>query len=46
MALYVPKLVRFYIAINARVPFGGHNLDTFYARKLKYGMLLTPRLNL
>ena len=38
---YDPKLVRFYIDIYIHVSFRGHNFGTFYARKLKYGMLLT-----
>ena len=33
--------VRFYIDIYVRICLGGHNLDTFYSRKLKLGMLLT-----
>ena len=41
MSLYNPKLVRFYIDFYIRVSFGGHNLGTFYARLLKFGMLLT-----
>ena len=28
-----------YIDIYVWVPFGGHNLGTFYARKLKCGVL-------
>ena len=41
MSQYDPKWVRFYIDIYIRVSFGGHNLGIFYARKLKFGMLLT-----
>ena len=37
MSQYDLKLVRFYIDIYIR----GHNLGTFYARKLKFCMLLT-----
>ena len=29
------------IDIYARVSLGGHKFGTFYARKLKFGMLLT-----
>ena len=41
MSQYDTKLVKFYIDIYICVSFGGHNLDTFYARKLKFGMLIT-----
>ena len=44
MSRYDPKLVKFYIDIFTHVSFGGHNLGNFYhvyARKLKFGMLLT-----
>ena len=41
MSQYDPKLVRFYIDFYIRVSFGGYNLSSFYARKLKFGMLLT-----
>ena len=41
MNQYDPKLVRFYIDIFVRVSLGGHNLVTFYARKLNLGMLFT-----
>ena len=35
------KKVRFYIDIYVHVSCGGHNLCASYARKLKFGMLLT-----
>ena len=41
MSHYDAKLVCFYIDIYIRISFGGHNLHMFYAKKLKYGMLLT-----
>ena len=41
MSQYDPNVVRFYIDIYIRVSFGGHNLITIYARKLKFSMLLT-----
>ena len=41
MSQYDPKLVRFCIDIYIRVSYGGHNLDIFYTRKLKFGVLLT-----
>ena len=41
MSQYDLKLVRFYIDIYVCVSFGGHNLDTFNAWKLEFGMLLT-----
>ena len=39
MSQYDLKLVRFYIDIYIRVCFSGHNLGTFYARKLKFDNL-------
>ena len=41
MSQYVPKLVRIYIDSYVRVSFLCYNLGTFYARRLKLGMLLT-----
>ena len=33
--------IQIYIDIYVSVSLGGHTLDTFYARKLKFGMILT-----
>ena len=44
MSQYDPKLVRCYINIYVSVSFGGHNLGTFYAWKLKFSMLFTQTL--
>ena len=42
MSQYDPKLVRFYIDLYVNVfVFEGHNLDTFYSKKLKFVTLLT-----
>ena len=38
---YDLKLVRFYIDFYVCVSFGGHNFETFYARKLKFDILFT-----
>ena len=38
--------IQIYIDSYVRVSLGGHNLGIFYARKLKFGMLLTPVLSL
>ena len=37
----IRKRVKLYIDIYVRVPLGGHNLGASYARKLKFGILLT-----
>ena len=41
MSQYDLKLVRFYIDIYVLGSFHGHNLGTFYAWKLRFGMLFT-----